>query len=140
MKSIAIFLVLFFIITPMVSAQIKPDQLKSKGIRTIVFCLNQYSRFAKTGDAVYLIRGTKYASEAGLLFSLLKDNYPKSIKDEDAKEIIETMDALSANIPERFIDDPASVRQDPGFITYLHLTRIVLEDKLGELPEENNEE
>jgi hypothetical protein len=62
MKYITIFLTLFLIATQLVSSQIKPEQLKSKAVRTIGFCLYQYSQFSKTGDAVYLIRGTKYAS------------------------------------------------------------------------------
>jgi len=140
MKSILLCFVFGFLATQSRQSQVKPDQLKAKAIQTIASCFSMYSRFQKTGDGTYLVKGTKYAAQASVLISLLKDYFLDSMKSEDATKLIEMMDGLSGNIPQRFVNSPFAVTQDVGFITFLHLARGSAEDKLGKLPEANDEE
>ncbi|MCX6141839.1 MAG: hypothetical protein NTZ35_01330 [Ignavibacteriales bacterium] len=121
-------------------AQVKPDDLKVKMIQTIASCFSVYGRFQKTGEAAYLVKGTKYAAQASVLITLLKDYFPKSLKRDDADKLIEMMDGLSGNIPQRFVDNPSAVTRDIGFITFLRLAQGSAEDKLGKLPEAIDED
>jgi hypothetical protein len=140
MKSaLLIFLTVLFA-TQCAKAQVKPHQLKAKTIQTVASCFDVYTRFQKTGDAAYLIKGIKYAAQASVLISLLKNYFPKSLKSEDADKLIDMMDGLSGKIPQRFVENPSDVTQDIGFITFLHIARGSAEDKLGKLPEVNDEE
>jgi hypothetical protein len=140
MKYVLLYFLTGFLVTQCTQAQVKPDQLKQETIQAIATCFDVYSRFQKTGDAAYLIKGTKHASKASVLLSLLREYFPKLLKSQDVDELTKIMDRLSGEIPARFVDNPSAVMQDIGFITFLHLARGSVEHKLGKLPEVNDEE
>jgi len=120
---------------PAVLAFERTKHRRARDVRT-----DRLSYDVKSTGQVIEVKGTRFASKASLLLTLLKDNFPKSLKSDDAAKVIEIMDRLSSRIPEHFLDDPSSVRRDIGFITLLELSRGSVEDKLGKLQRVSNEE
>jgi len=130
-----IFVFVCLLSSTVLQAQIKPAELRSKGLNSVARCLHSYSQSAKTGSPSTLVQGIGHASEARLIFQLLQQFFPKNISKENAESVLKIMGRLSDDIPKAFAANPDAVLQDPGFVTFLHLSTISIEDKLGSLPE-----
>jgi len=132
-RKITAALVFVLVSFSLLMAQVGHEDLQARVRDSATSALNSYFEFMESGSILDLVEGVSYSARTKAYLDLIFEMEASELDVDKLNLVINGFSRLSDDIAKGFAADPEIVKNDVGFVTYLTIIKVKMEDLFGEL-------